>query len=56
MHKRLIAMIEKLTDCIEPQFDNLESTLHVYDQNGNEITDQDKIISTGMSMKLIIFH
>ena len=24
MHKRLIAMIEKLTDCIEPQFDNLE--------------------------------
>ena len=24
MHKRLIAMIEKLADCIEPQFDNLE--------------------------------
>ena len=24
MHKRLITMIEKLTDCIEPQFDNLE--------------------------------
>lgn len=24
MHKRLIAMIEKLTDCIEPQFNNLE--------------------------------
>ena len=23
MHKRLIAMIEKLADCIEPQFDNL---------------------------------
>ena len=24
MHKRLIAMIEKLANCIEPQFDNLE--------------------------------
>ena len=24
MHKRLIMMIEKLADCIEPQFDNLE--------------------------------
>ena len=24
MHKRIIAMIEKLADCIEPQFDNLE--------------------------------
>lgn len=24
MHKRLIAMIEKLADCIEPQFNNLE--------------------------------
>jgi hypothetical protein len=24
MHKKLIAMIEKLADCIEPQFDNLE--------------------------------
>ena len=24
MHKRLITMIEKLADCIEPQFDNLE--------------------------------
>lgn len=24
MHKRLTAMIEKLADCIEPQFDNLE--------------------------------
>ena len=24
MHKRIIAMIEKLADCLEPQFDNLE--------------------------------
>ncbi|MCI8575621.1 MAG: hypothetical protein HFI09_04040, partial [Bacilli bacterium] len=35
-------------------FDNDRETLHVYDLDGNEITDETITISTSMTLKLII--
>lgn len=35
------------------KFDNPYSTLHVYDKNGNELTDEDVYVGTKMAVKLI---
>ena len=37
-----------------PNFDNNEVTLHVFDQEDNEVYDKDLFVSTGMKIKLII--